>query len=568
MGGYVGSTMMYETFFTEEPEAPGWRQVDERGRPIYYPRDQTFRYAACRNNPGYWAFLEKVLRLGIEDLRLDLIHFDQMSWWREPESCRCRFCAARFREWLLEKYPPAARRLRFGFGRLDAVAPPPPGASPALNNPLMQEWALWRAAELARHFAAFDRFIHSLNPDVALEGNPNLNPAANLGYRVGFDAATMLEHGDIVWSEEPAHASWTPDGRLVSKIRSFKAARIMGKSIFVYTGGRYGAQDPASPPHLRIAEAMAYNGNNIGMVGDVHPEGIELTAEARRYIEFFHRHNRGLAGTEPVGDVAVLRSFPAVEFNPSRALVAAVLAEQTLIQHHVPFDIVFNRHLRDLARYKVLLLADQDALSDEEAAAIRGFVESGGGLVATGSTSLLTNWRLERRKPALADVLGVDLPLEQGPPVRRQFGRGRVVYIPRIVPAIEPPEPGIVYNFSHKHWKLPVNHAELADAVRWAAQGELSAVVRAPQHVAIELTRQKESGNTNLHLVNFDPRRPVDNIEASVRIPSGLRLREAALATPDQAAARPLRAAAEGGVVRLRIPRLQVYGLVMLRWEK
>ena len=27
------------------------------------------------------------LRLGVEDMKLDLIHFDQMSWWPEPSSC-------------------------------------------------------------------------------------------------------------------------------------------------------------------------------------------------------------------------------------------------------------------------------------------------------------------------------------------------------------------------------------------------------------------------------------------------------------------------------------------------
>ena len=576
VGGYIGATMMYETFFQEEPDAPGWKQVDENGRPMYYGHagEQTFRYVACRNNPGYKAFVEKVMRLGIEDIKLDLIHFDQMEWWYEPKSCRCQYCTEGFRRWLLAKYPPGSRKPRFGFERLDTIAPPPfdlwegPVRLVALSNPLMQEWALWRASEVARHFAESDQFIHSLNPEVALEGNPNLNPATNRGFAQGVDVGSMLEHGDIVWSEEPAHASWTADGRLVSKIRSFKSARIMGKSIFVYTGGRYGTQDPASPPHLRIAEAMAYNGDNIGMVGDVHPEGIQLTPEAKRYIDFFHQHNAGLANTEPVGDVAVLRAFPAVEFNPSKSLVAATLAEQTLIQHHVPFDIIYNRHLADLSRYKVLVLADQDALSDEQVGAIRRFVEAGGGLVATGNTSLLTDWRLRRRKVALADVLGFDLPPQEGAAVQREFGRGRVVYIPRIIPAMDPPKPSMNYDFSHKYWKLPVNHLEFAEAVRWAARGEMSASVKAPEHVAIELTRQKTTGDMNLHLVNFDFRRPVDNIEASVRVPKGFRLREAVLATPDQAAAKPLRATVEGGMVRLRVPRLQVYDLVLLRWAK
>ena len=58
---------------------------------MYY-QDQTFRHAACRNNPGYRAFLQKVLRLGIEDLKLDMIEFDQLQWWQEPGSCHCKYC--------------------------------------------------------------------------------------------------------------------------------------------------------------------------------------------------------------------------------------------------------------------------------------------------------------------------------------------------------------------------------------------------------------------------------------------------------------------------------------------
>jgi hypothetical protein len=576
VGGYVGNTMLFETFFLEEPGARDWMQVDENGRPIYYgdAGSQTFRYVACRNNPGYQAFIEKVVRLGIEDIKLDLIHFDQMHWWSEPKSCRCRYCKERFSRWLTDRYPSGSRLARFGFERIEGFVPPVfdlfegPVRMPRLNNPVMQEWALWRASEVTRHYAAHDVFIHSLNPEVALEGNPGVNPSHNGGFTNGVDVGSMLEHGDIVWSEEGSHASWTSDGRLVSKIRSFKAARIMGKSLFIYTGGRYGAQDPASPPQLRIAEAMAFNGNNIGMVGDVHPEGIRLTPDAQRYIRFFRAHQQAFADTEPVGDAAVLRAFAAVEFNPAEANVAATLAEQTLIQHHIPFNIVFDRHLNDLSRYKVLVLADQDALSDAQLDAIRRFVESGGGLVATGASSLLTDWRLTRRKFGLADVFGIDTPAQAKGAVRREFGRGRVVYLPAIVPAVAPPKPRMNYALDFSAWKLPVNHLELAEAVRWAARGELTAAAAVPQSVAMELTRRKSTGDLNLHLVNFDFRHPVQGVVARLRLPEGRRLRQATLATPDGAGDTRLAVTMEpGGVARLSIPRLDVYTLIRLQLE-
>ena len=179
VGGYVGATMAYETFFAEEPDARNWIQTDEWGHPAYYNDDQTFRYLACRNNPGYRAFLEKVLRLGVQDMKLDLIHFDQMMWWPEPLSCRCKFCQAEFREFLRTRYNEQQRKARYGFTLLDHLAPPPfnpRGGSiqlTDLRNPLMQDWVYFRSASLARQFAGYDNFIRCMRSEVAVEGNPD-----------------------------------------------------------------------------------------------------------------------------------------------------------------------------------------------------------------------------------------------------------------------------------------------------------------------------------------------------------------------------------------------------------
>ncbi len=578
VGGYIGASMFYETFFAEEPEASNWMQVNEWGKPVYYNPEQTNRYMACRNNPDYAAFIRRVLRLGVEDLKLDLIHFDQMEWWPEPRSCHCDYCREQFRAYLRSRYTPEQLRLRFGFTRLDDVVPPPfdlwapPVRIPELNNPLMQEWARFRAFSLAQRYGEYDAYIHRLNPQVALEGNPNVNFALNKGFSQGVDLAQLLEHGDIVWSEEPNQAEWTADGRLVSKIRSFKAVRSMGKSLFVYTGGMRGA----SSPRLRMAEAMAYNDMNLGDVGEIgalRADGASITAEPEdaRYIEFFHAHAQDLVDTSSVADAAVLRSFPAVEFNPARGGVSTILFEQTLIQTRVPFDIIFDRHLKDLAKYKVLVLADQDALSDAEVAQIRTFVENGGGLVATGDTSLYTDWRWRRGRFGLADLFGRDLPPapnEPNRPVQRTFGKGRVVYLPRVEPSVPPPPPSMSYNFSKEYWKLPTNYRELEAAVEWAAGGRLSAKVDAPLSVTLELAEQKTTRNRLLHLVNYDIAKPIANLKAEVRIPEGMRLREAVLESPDSEKPEPLAAAVRDGVASFRIPRLKIYDLVLLRLEK
>lgn len=574
VGGYIGATLFYETLFAEEPASREWKQVNELGQPMYYSYSggQTFRYTACRNNPGYHRFLETVMRLGVSDLGLDLIHFDQMEGWAEPNSCRCHYCAEQFRQFLRARYSDAELDRRLGFHRLDGVIPPPFGVThgpillPELTNPLMQDWARFRSYSIARRYAQYDAFLERLNPEVALEGNPNLDLTGNRGFQQGVDVAELLSHGDIVWSEEPNNAEYTPDGRLISKIRSFKAARLMGKSLFVYTGGRYGAQAEASPPHLRLAEAMAYNDYNLGMVGDVAPGGIHLTPAARRYIRFFIQHKQELSHTRPLADVAVLHSFASNEFNPGEAIPATTLFEQTLIQTRVPFEIIFDQQLADLSRYRVLVLAGQDAIGDGQAEAIRRFVHNGGGLVATGPTSMMDESRRRRGRFALADLFGSEQPLNQT--VRRSAGSGRVVYIPAVEPQIAPPPPRMSYRFTNAFWKLPKNYRQLADAVNWAAAGPLSATVKAPLSVAAELAERPGSNLLLLHLVNYDIQNPAKDIEASLRIPAGYTVSEVVSSSPDSGSVTPLATAIGEGQVKFRIPELQVYNLAVVHLTK
>ncbi len=575
VGGYIGASMMYETFFAEEPEARDWMQVDEQGRPVYYSPVQPYRYMACRNNPGYQAFIRKLLRIGVEDLHLDLIHFDQMESWNEPNVCRCRYCRQQFVDYLKSRYTSGQRMDRFSFDGLDLIQIPPfapilAAQATQLVDPLMQDWVRFRAWSYARHYGEYDAYLEKLNPEVALEGNPNVDLSLNKAFRNSVDLEHLLKHGDIVWSEEPQQASWTADNRLVSKIRSYKLVRGMGKSLFAYTGGRFGTWSSEAPPHLSLAEAMAYNDLNLGMVGDVAPDGVRLTPEAKRYIDFFHAHRATLAGTTPIADVAVLRSFASIEFNPAEANVSTVLYEQSLIQAKIPFTIIVDGQLADLSRYKVLVLADQDALSDAQVESIRRFVEQGGGLVATDNSSLLTEARWRRRKFGLADLLGRDLPPaneSRTEPTRRTFGKGRVVYIPRVVPSDPPPPAQLNYRFDKRHWKLARNHEELVAAVEWAAARPLSARVFAPLSVTMELAQQKNSGAILLHLVNFDYRHPVQNIDVDLNVAAASsRTFEITVESPDEGSkASTIRATERAGRLSFRIPRLSTYILAVIR---
>jgi hypothetical protein len=148
------------------------------------------------------------------------------------------------------------------------------------------------------------------------------------------------------------------------------------------------------------------------------------------------------------------------------------------------------------------------------------------------------------------------------------FGKGRVVYIPRIEPAVAPPPPAAEYTFDQEYWKLPKNQKELTDAVVWAAGGELSATASGPPSMTLELARREDASALLLHLVNYNFRKPVQNVEAAVRIPEGYRVREISIQSPDAAQAQIVKPTMRGNVAVFRIPRVPVYSLALLSLEK
>jgi hypothetical protein len=574
VGGYVGATLFYETLEAEQPASKDWRQIDEFGNPLYYTPAQTFRYMACRNNPEYIAYIKRVLQVGVQDLHMDMIHFDQMMWWTAPASCHCSHCQNQFRAFLKNRYPAERALSRFGFEDVGLLSIPAFGSASLMGfadvkNPLIQEWALFRAWTIAERYKELTDYIHGLNPETAVQGNPTMNLENNVGFLYGVDYGQLLEGGDMVTSEDGNQPVWTSDGRLVSQIRTYKGARLMGKPVWVWqapTRGSQGFPSYEGAMELGLSEALAYNDRNLGIVAGFDVTSNTVPARVKPYIDFFHKQAQHLVNTKVVADVAVLRSYASIAFNPAVSNTSTTLFEQSLIQARIPFAIIFDRHLNELHSYKVLVLADQDALSDAQIANIDEFVRGGGAVVATGKTGYLNEWRLIRPRPALSDLLGQNqLSPNEGPntPHRMDSGPGRAVYIPRVEPAIEPPPPQLAYAFLNHYWRLPKNHEDLVASIRWAARDRLSAEVTAPPWVTIELAQQ-EGGPLLLHLVNYKPTEPVRDIKAIIRPPAKSRVEQAVLLTPGRTTETKLALETTQDGVSMTIPTLNVYTLVIM----
>lgn len=567
-------TMMYETFFVEEPRAKNWIQCDALGQPIMltYGYQQSFRYRPCFSNQEYLDYLKKIVRFAVEEVKTDFIHFDNFTLNPEPDSCHCNGCTTRFRRHLEAKYDPAQRKERFGFEDVSYVNPPlwnkwnPPEKLNIIFDPVFQEWIDYRCQVMAGALAQMAALIRSLSTEVVVEINPGGITGANRPWNNGVDHSRLLKYTQVFWSEERDEPEYLPDGRLISTIRSYKLARTYKNILLAYTANSEAA----------IGECLAFN-QTIGFAGE-NP----LTAEMVKYIAFYTKNRELFTGSEDLASVAVLRSYPSITYHNSRAQLSAILVEQALIQSRIPFHLIFDEHLQHLnpARCKVLILPDSECLSDAQLAAIRQFVEAGGGLIATEQAGLYDEWRRLRTQPGLAGLVENQAPAlayEErvamktaviGLPSRKQVGQGRVVYFPGIdfdgpMPPSEP-----YFTIGRDFWKRPKNWEELIDGVTWAAQGDMPLQVEGPDFLVTNLVEQPANRRRMVHLVNYNTEKApsITSIDVMCSLPEGESASAVALYAAELEEPTTLKSRMQGSKVAFTVPNLNAYCMVAVSW--
>ena len=119
-----------------------------------------------------------------------------------------------------------------------------------------------------------------------------------------------------------------------------------------------------------------------------------------------------LVNRQPVASVGVVWSQRNTDFYGRNDPAERVDAPYTgfmhaLVRSRIPYLPI---HADDIetadGSLKLLILPNVAALSDAQCASIRRFVERGGSLLATGSTSLYNEWGDPRPDFALADLFG------------------------------------------------------------------------------------------------------------------------------------------------------------------
>ena len=573
VGLYIGGTMFTETLYHELPEAQSWEQRNQDNHWVPYGL-QTYRHYACPNEPAYRDYLKLILKIGVEDLHADQIVFDNLMLQSEPDSCRCPRCIAAFRDYLRRKYPTKEAVLRrFGLPDVDWIKPnewdnaAQPDSIAALNDPVLQEWTRFRCESLARYAADLSDYVKSLNPNVAVLMNIKGVYSWNRYWANAVYHPLYAGHVDILAFDTGGYDARidAKTGALVSQIRSYKMAREIGASC-----------DAPLGDELLCAQQMAF-GYEAPVAGYAGSPWMAARSGSTPMIEFYRNYfHRYYTGTRNVADVAVLRNWPSMAYSINAAYVPATLMEQVLIQHKIPFDLLFDEELTNLDRYQSVILAGQECVSDAQVKMLLDYVRRGGTLVVTDNTGEYNDWREKRHKNPF--LLVAPKPAADEGWTARTEGKGRIVYVPKIEPAdakaekasggINNAEPGAdsqqTPRMSPPQWVLPKNHQEIYDAIASALPHGLSLTSDAPLTTVAELLTRPETHETLVHFVNFDRQHPLSPFKVTVRNQFAGKVKSVTCISPNADDPVTLNFEATGDSVSFTAPAMRIYSMIVI----
>lgn len=232
-------------------------------------------------------------------------------------------------------------------------------------------------------------------------------PGALFSYNGSGCPGDPIDMGDIVSIE--AHA---PNHLFQSFVARW--ARGRGRPVEVMTPGALESWltphvKPRSLLQLETKIAAAHGGTAvIGRVilrdGSWDQAALDDISSAYRAVG-----DPTVPGTElrPWSEVLLASTIDAARAPAQWGPMMAGLEfwHTVLLQEHVQYDIGDLR--RDLRRYRLIVLADQRAMSDDEASAIREYLRDGGAIVVTGETGLYDKDGSRRPAFAIGDCLGV-----------------------------------------------------------------------------------------------------------------------------------------------------------------
>jgi len=389
----MDSTRTYEGVFRDHPD---WFARDAEGKPFV----SGDLYTVCVNGPWVKECVPAILREIAERYRPDGFTDNSWSGLGQREICYCPSCREAFRS----------------AGAAGAADLP---ARADWNDPAYRAWIRWSYARRIDIWDAYNRVTHEAGgPDCDWLGMCQGDPAEMCGdFRHPSSIWSRTRIVMLDWQARRNGEGFTANARAGTVVHGVLGwDKLVPESTALYLG-------PARPMFRKAAkpEAEARLWAVSGMAGGIQPWWHHLGAsqEDRRQLRTagplsrWHAENEMyLVDRKPVATVGIVWSEANIDwYGRGEAATKAVApfagTAEALSLQRVPWRAVHADHVsRDAPELDVLVLPNLAAMSDEQCAAVRRFVEAGGGLVATGDASLYDGEGRRRADFGLADLFG------------------------------------------------------------------------------------------------------------------------------------------------------------------
>lgn len=379
---------------------PDWFARDADGRPY---RSHGL-YVTCVNGPYYDRHIPAILREIAERYHPEGFTDNSWSGLDRGRPCFCDNCRRKFREQTGEDLP-----------RL-----------PDWDAPAYRRWIEWNYARRLEIWDDFNRVTRAAGgPDCVWVG---MNGGSVSGEARQFrDLRQICRRAEILMLDDQRRrneSGFQRNSEVGGRVHGLLGwDKLMPESMAMYQTTAPTFRKTAKPgPEARMWMLEGFAGGVQPwwhMVG-AFQEDRRLFRTAGPVMRWHRDHEEFLLHRQPVASVGIVwsqrnadffgRDDPDLMVNlPERGIM------QALIRARIPFLPVHADDLeRDAARFRTLVLPNLGVLTGTQATAIRAFVARGGGLVATGNSSLGDQWGDPRPDFALADLFGVRLPRDDG----------------------------------------------------------------------------------------------------------------------------------------------------------
>jgi len=479
-GCYMANTVYFESVLKDNPECEDWVVRTHDGRFVHYGGEQSWRWVACFNSPGWRARMKRQIEKAIRFVQTDLLHFDNLGVWPEPDSCHCRHCQEAFRAFLARRYPtPEAQKRRFGFTGFETFRAPNfylrfvrPWEIDRFRNPLMQEWISFRCWTVTDYIRDMTEHARRLKPDICVDSNAQSIWGVNQALIHGVDHEAQSAYVEIVCEENPDYRK-DDDPRAIypvtHKMRGMNFYRRLGKRVWTaYHDEESLAMNLTFCGDPGINTRWGYAEPGRAPLNPHQPGVKELLDHYKRRLDLY-------LGVSSAARTATWRGKQSLAYVCTDTHLSACVMEHVLFTNRIPFSIVEDGFICDerLGAFDLVILPNVEFISDEQIGVLTRFVEHGGSLLITERSGVCTSEPRYRRAPAFGHLF-------PGPCGRPQptstttatYGRGRVAYLPRIDYVHRPHAFKSGYNVHYdgidsRYWKEPYNVGEILDLIEW-----------------------------------------------------------------------------------------------------